>query len=284
MRYLPLDASERDDDAPRGSAFADIDDAVRRHPGATSGRGLLDMPRAMSEIEVERRWLRWPRQQSRRRVGAVLSRRRRLQASHSRDRRSSDPALGIPHQLHALSAGDLAGHAAGPVRVPDPGGGAHRHGGRQRLDVRRLDRLRRGDADGASPDQAAQGGAFRAGCIRNMPTSRRPWRIWRATRSCGSRRTSARSEDIAAAIDGETTCVIVQSPDFFGNLRDLRADRGRRARQGRAADRGLHRGGRRSAPLRSPGAMGADIVVGEGQSSATRSISAAPMSGCSRRV
>ena len=29
------------------------------------------------------------------------------------------------------------------------------------------------------------------------------------------------SEDIAAAIDDETSCVIVQSPDFFGNPRDL---------------------------------------------------------------
>ena len=31
----------------------------------------------------------------------------------------------------------------------------------------------------------------------------------------------AASEDIAAAIDEQTSCVIVQSPDFFGNLRDL---------------------------------------------------------------
>jgi glycine dehydrogenase subunit 1 len=29
------------------------------------------------------------------------------------------------------------------------------------------------------------------------------------------------SEDLAAAIDENTSCVIVQSPDFFGNLRDL---------------------------------------------------------------
>src|SRR5580692_11735073 len=29
------------------------------------------------------------------------------------------------------------------------------------------------------------------------------------------------SEDIAAAIDDRTSCVVVQTPDFFGNLRDL---------------------------------------------------------------
>ena len=45
-----------------------------------------------------------------------------------------------------------------------------------------------------------------------------------------------------AAIDDETTCVVVQTPDVFGNLRDLDADRRGRARAGRAADRGVHRG------------------------------------------
>ena len=92
-------------------------------------------------------------------VGSLLPRRRRLSPPCAGDRRPSDPALGIPDQLHALPAGDLAGHAAGPVRIPDPGRGADRHGGRQRLDVRRLDRLRRGGADGPSRDAPAQGGA-----------------------------------------------------------------------------------------------------------------------------
>ena len=41
-------------------------------------------------------------------------------------------------------------------------------------------------------------------------------------RSCACRSTPRRSEDIAAAIDDATSCVIVQNPDFFGNLRDLR--------------------------------------------------------------
>ena len=37
------------------------------------------------------------------------------------DRRPPDPAQRVPHLLHALPARDRAGHAAGPLRVPDPG-------------------------------------------------------------------------------------------------------------------------------------------------------------------
>jgi glycine dehydrogenase subunit 1 len=73
------------------------------------------------------------------------------------------------------------------------------------------------------------------------------------------------SEDIAAAIDDETSCVVVQSPDFFGNPRDLAPIKAAAQRRGallvavftEAVSLGL---------LRSPGEMGADIVVGEGQS------------------
>src|ERR1700754_4947239 len=72
------------------------------------------------------------------------------------------------------------------------------------------------------------------------------------------------SEDIAAAIDDETSCVIVQSPDFFGNPRDLTP----------IATAAHARGALLIAVftdpvalglLRSPGEMNADIAVGEGQ-------------------
>ena len=201
------------------------------------------MPLAMSEMAVERAMTAMAAAASRPArspffLGAGAYR-RHIPAT----RRSSHPALGIPDQLHALSAGNRPGHAAGPVRVPDPGRRPDRHGGRQRLDVRRLDRLRRSDADGPSPDAGAARRSSPAACIRNMPTSARRSRIWRATRSSACRPTSTASEDIAAAIDDETSCVIVQTPDFFGNPRDLAPDRRRRARARRAADRRLHRSG-----------------------------------------
>ena len=70
-----------------------------------------------------------------RRRRAVLRRLRRLQAPRARERRSSDPALGVPDRLYALSARGVPGHAAVSVRVPDPGGAAHGHGGGERLHV-----------------------------------------------------------------------------------------------------------------------------------------------------
>jgi glycine dehydrogenase subunit 1 len=73
------------------------------------------------------------------------------------------------------------------------------------------------------------------------------------------------SEDLAAMIDAETSCIVVQNPDVFGNLRDLRPLAAAAQAKGalliavftEAVSLGL---------IESPGAMGADIVVGEGQS------------------
>ena len=70
--------------------------------------------------------------------GALLPRLRRLQASHPGERRPHHPARRVPDRLHALSAGNRAGHAAGSVRIPDPGRSAVRLRSRQRVDVRRL--------------------------------------------------------------------------------------------------------------------------------------------------
>lgn len=72
-------------------------------------------------------------------------------------------------------------------------------------------------------------------------------------------------EDLISLIDGETSCVVVQNPDVFGNLRDLRPIAAAAQAKGalliavftEAVSLGL---------VESPGAMGADIVVGEGQS------------------
>ena len=73
------------------------------------------------------------------------------------------------------------------------------------------------------------------------------------------------AEDIVGPIDATTSCVVVQNPDVFGNLRDLRPIAAACQKHGalliavvtEAVSLGL---------VESPGAMGADIVVGEGQS------------------
>ncbi len=75
----------------------------------------------------------------------------------------------------------------------------------------------------------------------------------------------AGEEDIAAAIDDATSCVIVQSPDAFGNLRDLRpiaaAAHAKGALLIAVVTEVISLGA-----VMSPGEMGADIAVGEGQS------------------
>ncbi len=66
-------------------------------------------------------------------------------------------------------------------------------------------------------------------------------------------------------IDDETSCVVVQNPDFFGNLQDYsklaEALHARKAILVMVVTEVVSLGA-----VRSPGSMGADIVVGEGQS------------------
>jgi glycine dehydrogenase subunit 1 len=73
------------------------------------------------------------------------------------------------------------------------------------------------------------------------------------------------SEEIAAAIDDATSCVVVQSPDFFGNPRDLAPIKAAAHAKG-ALLIAVFTEAVSLGALRSPGEMGADIVVGEGQS------------------
>ena len=202
------------------------------------------MPLAKSEMAVERAMSAMAGAQPRGGLGPVLSRRGRLQAPHPGERRSSHPALGIPDQLHALPAGNRPGHAAGPVRVPDPGRGADRHGGRQRLDVRRLDRLRRGDADGPPADQAAQQAVISGGLhpqyadvaatLAHMADDtivRLPPDV---DGERGHRRGDRRRDELRHRPDARLLRQSARS----------RADRRRGARARRAADRGIHRSGR----------------------------------------
>ncbi len=77
--------------------------------------------------------------------------------------------------------------------------------------------------------------------------------------------TPGSAEDIAEMIDSETACVVVQSPDVFGLIRDIESVAAAAHAKGalliavvtEAMSLGL---------LESPGAQGADIVAAEGQS------------------
>src|SRR5215472_5927114 len=74
-----------------------------------------------------------------------------------------------------------------------------------------------------------------------------------------------RDEDLAALVDGDTSCVVVQNPDFFGEVRDYSALARRCHEAGTllvvVVTEALSLGA-----IRAPGEMGADIVAAEGQS------------------
>ena len=81
----------------------------------------------------------WPR--SRRATATAddevtLPRRRDVRPLRAGADRLDHPALGVPDALHALPAGDLAGRAAGDVRVPDGDLGADRAAGVERVGLR----------------------------------------------------------------------------------------------------------------------------------------------------
>ena len=73
------------------------------------------------------------------------------------------------------------------------------------------------------------------------------------------------TEAILAAIDGETSCVVVQSPSFYGHLIDL-APIAEKAHSVGALLVAVFTEVVALGAIEPPGAMGADIVVGEGQS------------------
>ncbi|MBB3930572.1 glycine dehydrogenase subunit 1 [Kaistia hirudinis] len=75
----------------------------------------------------------------------------------------------------------------------------------------------------------------------------------------------AGTEDILAAIDGETSCVVVQSPSFYGHLIDL-APIAEKAHANGALLVAVFTEVMSLGLIEPPGAQGADIVVGEGQS------------------
>ena len=73
------------------------------------------------------------------------------------------------------------------------------------------------------------------------------------------------SARLLAAIDGETSCVVVQYPDILGRIEDLTAIAAKAHEQGALLIAVVTEPVALGA-IKAPGEMGADIVVGEGQS------------------
>lgn len=77
------------------------------------------------------------------------------------------------------------------------------------------------------------------------------------------------AEDLGALIDNETACIVMQNPDFFGNLRDL-SPLAESCHANGALLIGVFTEAVSLGLIKPPGAMGADIAAGEGQSIGNR--------------
>ena len=263
MRYLPLDDADR-----RGMlqkiGVADIDALFAAIPADKRVAGLLDLPLAMSEIAVERR------------LGAMAAKNRpagagpfflgagayRHHVPASVDhliQRSEFLTSYTPYQpeiaqgtLQVLfefqtQVATLAGMEVANASMYDGSTAAVE----AMLMAHRLTRRRKAVLSGGLHPQYAdviETLAELAGDeVKRLPPD------------------PLAAEDILTQIDASTSCVIVQSPDFFGHPRDL-APIAEAAHKHGALLIAVFTEAVSLGALRSPGSMGADIVVGEGQS------------------
>ena len=151
MRYLPKSPADREA-MLKAIGARSIDDLFAPIPAEYRLNRDLKVPRQMAESEIVD-WFRPALQGKRHRV-RQLPGRGRLHALPPGDGRFADLARRISHLLHALPGRDLAGHAAGHLRIPDHDLPADRHGSGQRLHVRRLDRRARSRHDGGARHRA----------------------------------------------------------------------------------------------------------------------------------
>ena len=139
-------------------------------------------------------------------------------------------ALRVRHRVHAVPARGRAGHADRDLRVPEHDRRADRHGGRERLAVRRRHRRRRGGAAGAPPDRPlARRGRRRAASA--LP--RRAAHLSRRTADLtlvADRGGQCAPEDLQRRSGADVACVVYQYPNFFGLLESPHALHRARAR------------------------------------------------------
>ena len=145
---------------------ARIEELFDEIPPKLRVKSLAGVPEALNEMEIGRLMSERARADGTR---AQLPRRRCLRAPHPGGGVGHHHARRVLQRLHALPGGGQPGHAAAHLRVPDHDGAPHRHGGRQRLDVRR--RLRHGGsgAHGGARQPQVEGGAHPGAaraCIR----------------------------------------------------------------------------------------------------------------------
>ena len=263
MRYLPLDAVDRQTMLARIGA-THIDELFADIPEPARLSGLLNQPRRQSEIAVERL------------LGAMASRntpagstafflgagayRHHIPASVDHLIQRSEFLTSYTPYQPEIAQGTLQVLFEFQTQVAALTGmqvaNASMYDGstacaEAMLMAHRLTRRKKAVLSGGLHPQYADVAATLAAMAEDNIVRLAP--DWRA------------NEDIIAHIDDETSCVIVQSPDFFGNLRDLTVV-AQAAHAHGALLIGVFTEAVALGLVRPPGEMGADIAVGEGQS------------------
>ena len=262
MRYLPLDASERETMLTR-IGVPDIEALFADIPADKRIEGLLDMPLAMSEMAVERAMAAMAGRSVAAGstaffLGAGAYRRHIPATVDHLIQRSEFLTSYTPYQpeiaqgtLQVLfefqtQVAALTGMEVANASMYDGSTAC----GEAMLMAHRLTKRRKAVLSGGLHPQYADVAATLAhmagDTIARLPPD------------------PTASEDIAAAIDDETSCVIVQSPDFFGNPRDLNPIAAAAHERG-ALLIAVFTDPVALGAVRSPGEMDADIAVGEGQ-------------------
>jgi glycine dehydrogenase subunit 1 len=262
MRYLPLDASERET-MLRRVGVPDIEALFADIPADKRIEGLLEMPLAMSEMAVERAMTAMAGRSVAAGstaffLGAGAYRRHIPATVDHLIQRSEFLTSYTPYQpeiaqgtLQVLfefqtQVAALTGMEVANASMYDGSTAC----GEAMLMAHRLTKRRKSVLSGGLhphyADVAATLAHMAGDAIARLPPD------------------PAANEDTAAAIDNETSCIIVQSPDFFGNPRDLMPI------AAAAHERGALLVAVFTDPValgavRSPGEMDADIAVGEGQ-------------------
>jgi glycine dehydrogenase subunit 1 len=262
MRYLPLDASEREAMLKR-IGVPDIDALFADIPPEYRMKGLLDMPLAMSEMAVERAMAAMAGRSIAAGsapffLGAGAYRRHIPASVDHLIQRSEFLTSYTPYQpeiaqgtLQVLfefqtQVAALTGMEVANASMYDGSTAC----GEAMLMAHRLTRRRKAVLSGGLHPHYADVAATLAHMANEKITRLPPDVVAR--------------EDIAAVIDDETSCVIVQSPDFFGNPRDL-APLAAVAHARGALLIAVVTDPVALGAVRSPGEMDADIAVGEGQ-------------------
>ena len=262
MRYLPLDASEREAMLAR-IGVPDIEALFADIPSDKRIQGLLDMPRAQSEMAVERVMTTIAGRSVAAGSGPFFlgagAYRRHIPATVDHlIQRSEFLTSYTPYQpeiaqgtLQVLfefqtQVAALTGMEVANASMYDGSTAC----GEAMLMAHRLTRRSRAVISGGLHPQYADVCATLAHMAGDTVVRLPP--------------DLTAAEDIAAAIDDETSCVIVQAPDFFGNPRDLVPIAASAHARG-ALLIAVFTDPVALGALRSPGEMDADIAVGEGQ-------------------